>query len=107
VSLADELTALLKPIVQQAVREALAGLPPADGAEPLPEYLSFARAGQLVDVSPKTIAAWVRRGWLVRYGPKGAERVRTSEVRALMAKHADATAVEFEDQVRRVKEKLR
>lgn len=105
-SLSDELATILRPIVQDAVREALAGQPANDG-EPLPEYLSFKRAAGLVDASPKTIAAWVRRGWLARYGPRGAERVRTSELRALMAKHGDASLVDFESRVRAAREKLR
>lgn len=105
-SLADELASIIRPIVQAAVRDAMAAAPANDGG-PLPEYLSFARAGEVVDVSAKTIAAWVRAGRLKRYGPRGAERIRTAELRAFMAANVDASVVDFEDRVRAAREKLR
>lgn len=105
-SLADELAAIIRPIVQAAVRDALASTPqPAPANDTLPEYLTFARAAALCEVSPKTVAGWVRQGLLPRHGPKGAERVRLDEFRAFMASRG-AEVDEDADRVRHLQTKL-
>jgi hypothetical protein len=103
-SLQDELARLLQPMVADAVRAVLAEqlrlALPASG-DPV-EYLSFARAAELVDVKPATIRQWIRRGWLKRYGPKGAERVRVDELRDLMAKQPTVEEDAVQERIRRL-----
>lgn len=105
-SLSDELAAIIRPIVQAAVRDALASLPRAPANDVLPEYLTFTGAAKLCEVAPKTIAGWVKRGLLPRHGPKGAERVRIDELRAFMASQAGGEVDDDADRVRHLQAQL-
>ena len=83
-SLADELAALIRPIVHAAVRDALAevGAPAGTAAE----YLSPEQAGVICSVEAATIRSWVKSGALRGYRAGRLLRVSRTELQRYLAR---------------------
>ncbi len=80
-SLAEELRAIVREEIREAVRELLGAEAPA--ANKLRrELLTYEEAAAEVSVSPSTIKRWVRDGLLPARGKGKLRRVRLDDVRA-------------------------
>ena len=83
-SLETELRVMLREVVREVVREEMgAKLSPSTDLQR--ELVTYAEAGELVNVSSSTIKRWVAAGRLEAFGEGKLRRVRPEDVRACLA----------------------